>query len=129
MISPDDRPTCERHRNRGVVRYLWRRIHVLSDYDASVRLGLRAVDQVVDVAGDTRRLVAVLTGRLRDREHLLGEADEWHRNLHLARHIEPEVHVLWHPRLARLIIATHHDFHDAPGRHRILLRILKNVLE
>src|SRR5215203_4043822 len=88
--------------------------------NASLRLGLLAVDQVVDIAGNTRRLVAVLTGGLRDREHLLGEADERHRDLHLARHIEPEVHVLWHPRLARLVIAAHHDLHDAPGCHRIL---------
>src|SRR5712671_5767118 len=58
-----------------------------------------AVDHVVDVAGDARRLIAVLTRRLCDSEHLGGEADKRHRDLHLARHIEPEAYVLWHPRL------------------------------
>src|SRR6185437_15441408 len=93
--------------------------------------GLRfiAVNHVVEVAGNTGRLIAVLTRRLRDSKHLGGQADKRHRDLHLARHIEPEAHVLRHPGLARLELAAHQNFHDAPGCHRILLRILDNGLE
>src|SRR5215813_9018161 len=92
-------------------------------------LGFIAVDHLVDVGGNARRLIAVLTRRLCDSEHLRGEADKRHRDLHLARHIEPEAHVLWHPRLAWLVLATHQNFHDAPGCHRILLRVLDDALE
>jgi hypothetical protein len=35
-----------------------------------------AVDQVIDISGNARRLIAVLTGRLCDGEHLIGEADK-----------------------------------------------------
>src|SRR6185503_13920637 len=76
-----------------------------------------------------RGLIAVLTRRLRDSKHLVGEADKRHRDLHVARHFEPEAHVLWHPGLARLELAAHQNFHDAPGRYRILLRVFDNGLE
>src|SRR5579859_5279471 len=95
----------------------------------SAGLSLIAVDQVVDVAGNARRLIAVLPRRLRDSKHLVGEADKRHRDLHVARHFEPEANVLRHPGLARLELAAHQNFHDAPRRHRILLRVLDNSLE
>src|SRR5262245_28992050 len=88
-----------------------------------------AGDHVVDIGSNARRLVAVVTRRLRDGKHLVGKADKRHRDLHVARHIEPEAHVLWHPGLARLELPAHQNLHDAPGRHRILLRVLDDGLE
>src|SRR5262245_53311474 len=88
------------------------------DRDALPSVRFLAVDHVVDVAGDARGLITVLTRRLCDRKHLVGEADKRHRDLHVARHVEPEPHVLRHPGLARLELAAHDDVHHAPERLR-----------
>src|SRR5580704_4421693 len=42
-------------------------------------LGSVAVDHIVNVTGNARRLIAVLTCCLRDSKHLVGEADKRHR--------------------------------------------------